>query len=116
MKKLLLAIGILAVFACQHEIEPLPSPADASRIEGDWVAMIPNQPNWHYHFHSGVLTREVFAFSGESTVYTHDYVTKDDSIFISNSHTWLVWFQSEDVVRISDVEAQLYATKWLKRE
>jgi hypothetical protein len=52
------------------------------------------------------------------TTQEYVYAIKSDSVFIAGSggqRIWVVYFECDDVVQITEIEALLGAKRWLKR-
>jgi hypothetical protein len=117
--RIIALVAIMAIIInCRKDIEPPPSPTDASRIAGEWLAMIPENPEWQYSFRDGFLTQKIEDFGIPVTTQQYVYATKADTVFISGAggqRKWVVYFECDEIVQIRDIEAQLAAVKWLKR-
>jgi len=117
---------ILAVFllACRKETPQLfiPDPHDATRIEGHWADMTGTlAPDWHYHFDAGLLTQSYTKAGATLTSLTYPYAIRRDSVFIGGDatnipRTWLLEFECEEVVMVTQSAAALGQRFWLKRE
>jgi hypothetical protein len=122
MLALLAALLLLPLISCKKDVLPDPSPSDASRIEGRWVDMTGTfAPDWHYHFNGGLLTQSHIKAGATLTALTYPYAIRNDSIFIGGDLTnaprvWLVDFECDEVVEISQEAAVMGQRFWLKRE
>lgn len=113
----LVAIMILIV-TCRKEIDP-PSPKDARRIDGNWEAMIPPNPEWQYHFQDGRLNQKIEDLGIIIASQDYVYATTQDTVFISGSggqRTWVCYFECNEIVRVFDASAQLSPVLWLRRK
>jgi len=117
------AMLLVALFIGCKEKEDLPlDQFDAQRIEGRWVDMTGTlAPDWHYHFDGGLLTQSYIKAGATITALTYPYAIREDSIFIGGDLTnaprvWLVDFECDEVVQISQEAAVLGQRFWLKRE
>jgi len=118
MRAILILIVLAFLSSCQNAKEPLPSPNDANRIEGHWRSLTPTTPKWQYTFKDGFLVQKVDDFGVNITTQEYVYAIKSDSVFIAGSggqRIWVVYFECDDVVQITEIEALLGAKRWLKR-
>lgn len=116
-----LFICTLLLFSCKKEPAPPPDPLDASRIVGNWRDMTGTfSPDWNYQFEDGILTQSYDKFGAQLTTLTYPYAIRNDTIIIGGDVTniarkWVVYFECQDVVKVTQVGFLFGQQFWLSR-
>lgn len=118
---LLLLNALLLFLGCQKELMP-PSPTDASRIEGHWRSMLPEHPDWEFHFDRGLLTQSLHDFGAPLVTHQFPYTTRQDTAIIGGNDTnpqriWVVYFHCDSIAEVRNATPGqiLQPVVWLKR-
>jgi hypothetical protein len=117
MRSLLFALLFAVQFlsACKKD-EITPS------LEGNWSDLTGSiNPDWHYHFDSGLLTQSYVIAGTTITSITFPYAIRDSIILIGGdtnnpAREWAYSFECNDVIRITEQGQVLNRRFWLMRE
>lgn len=96
-----------------------PMPADCG-IQGRWTALVPDNPDWQYHFERGLLT-QFTTFAGTTiSEKQYPYALRGDTLLIGGDahdapRRWVLRFECCDVVEIQHLAGPIATPRWLRR-
>lgn len=101
--------------ACGDQKAPLPT------IEGRWTAIVPNHPNWLYHFDNGLFTHyRTDLITGEVETDVYAYTVQGDTLYfggdgVQDARRWLLDFKCEHIVHTLPLDVPIAHVLYLER-
>lgn len=77
MKHLLLLLLAFTLYTCHK-----PDPVAPERLEGHWLRILPEHPEWNYDFQDHLLTQYIIDFGDTITLLQFPYATRGDTVLI----------------------------------
>lgn len=113
--RLTLVIMLLALLACGDQKAPLPT------IEGNWVSIVPNRPNWLYEFRNGLFTHyRTDILTGVTETDQFAYTVLGDTLYFGGDgheppRQWLLDFKCEHIVHTRPLNVPIAHVLYLER-
>jgi hypothetical protein len=89
-------------------------------IEGRWSALVPDKPDWKYHFDQGLLTQTTSFAGVPLSIKQYPYTLRGDTVIIGGDtvdapRRWVLRFECCDVVELQHLAGPLATPRWLRR-
>lgn len=93
---------LFCLIACRHDQEPKPT------IEGEWVQLVPNHPNWEYDISDNLFRQTVTDFGVVLSDLQFPYAQRGDTLFIggdaaNNPRIWIVRLIGERAAEVTEL-------------